>query len=57
DPDPLLPPELLPQPWAGAAARTVVAECWAALDATPLPPIRLFRWYAEAVAEITGTPA
>ncbi|MFE3799668.1 PaaX family transcriptional regulator C-terminal domain-containing protein [Nocardia tengchongensis] len=53
DPDPLLPPELLPQPWAGAAARAVVAECWAALDATPLPPIRLFRWYAEAVAEIT----
>ncbi|MFC7427181.1 PaaX family transcriptional regulator C-terminal domain-containing protein [Nocardia tengchongensis] len=57
DPDPLLPPELLPQPWAGAAARAVVAECWAALDATPLPPIRLFRWYAKAVAEITGTPA
>lgn len=54
NPDPLLPPELLPQPWIGASARAVVAECWAALDAAPLPPIRLFRWYADAVTEITA---
>ena len=27
-PDPLLPPELLPRPWAGSEARAVVAQCW-----------------------------
>ncbi|WP_154791609.1 PaaX family transcriptional regulator C-terminal domain-containing protein [Nocardia aurantiaca] len=52
-PDPLLPPELLPRPWIGVRARAAVAECWAELNAAPLPPIRLFRWYAEVVAEIT----
>lgn len=53
EPDPLLPPELLPRHWVGAAARAAVAECWAALDSAALPPIRLFRWYAEVIAEIT----
>ncbi|MET8425739.1 PaaX family transcriptional regulator C-terminal domain-containing protein [Nocardia sp. NPDC004860] len=52
--DPLLPPELLPEHWIGVTARAAVAECWAELNAAPLPPIRLFRWYAEAVAEITA---
>ncbi|MVU77747.1 transcriptional regulator [Nocardia sp. ET3-3] len=54
EPDPLLPPELLPRPWIGATARAAVAECWTELDAAALPPIRLFRWYARALAEITG---
>lgn len=31
DPDPLLPPELLPRPWPGAQARELVARCWTAL--------------------------
>ncbi|WP_051178787.1 phage repressor protein [Nocardia concava] len=53
EPDPLLPPELLPRPWIGATARAAAAECWAALNASPLPPIRLFRWYAEVIGEIT----
>ncbi|MGW4532920.1 PaaX family transcriptional regulator C-terminal domain-containing protein [Nocardia sp. NPDC004340] len=54
DPDPLLPPELLPPNWIGARARAAVADCWRELDAAPLPPIRLFGWYTEVVAEITG---
>ncbi|MER8045427.1 PaaX family transcriptional regulator C-terminal domain-containing protein [Streptomyces sp. NPDC094032] len=31
EPDPLLPPELLPHPWQGATARALAAECWHAL--------------------------
>ncbi|URN17292.1 MULTISPECIES: PaaX family transcriptional regulator C-terminal domain-containing protein [Streptomyces] len=31
EPDPLLPPELLPRPWPGAQARELVARCWTAL--------------------------
>ncbi|MEU8759238.1 PaaX family transcriptional regulator C-terminal domain-containing protein [Streptomyces sp. NPDC048659] len=31
EPDPLLPPELLPRPWPGAGARALAAECWDAL--------------------------
>ncbi|MFD9457211.1 PaaX family transcriptional regulator C-terminal domain-containing protein [Streptomyces sp. NPDC059985] len=50
-PDPLLPPELLPTPWPGAAARAAAAAAWSRLRsaATPEGP-RLFRLYAEAVA-------
>ncbi|MFF0609923.1 PaaX family transcriptional regulator C-terminal domain-containing protein [Nocardia tengchongensis] len=55
--DPLLPPELLPHPWTGVAARAAVAECWTALNAAAPSPIRLFRWYSEAVAEITARPS
>ncbi|MGW4249457.1 PaaX family transcriptional regulator C-terminal domain-containing protein [Nocardia sp. NPDC004722] len=54
EPDPLLPPELLPRHWVGATARAAVAQCWAALDSVALPPIRLFRWYADVIAEITA---
>ncbi|MEU1204505.1 PaaX family transcriptional regulator C-terminal domain-containing protein [Nocardia sp. NPDC005825] len=53
DDDPLLPPDLLPHPWPGVTARAAAAACWAALDAAPLPPIRLFRWYTDTIAEIT----
>ncbi|MFE9255257.1 PaaX family transcriptional regulator C-terminal domain-containing protein [Streptomyces sp. NPDC006879] len=31
-PDPLLPPELLPQPWPGTRARALAVRCWEALD-------------------------
>ncbi|MFI7246028.1 PaaX family transcriptional regulator C-terminal domain-containing protein [Streptomyces qinglanensis] len=53
DPDPLLPPELLPRPWPGAQAREVVARCWAALheraprDSRPA----VFRVYADITRE------
>ncbi|MBW1602273.1 transcriptional regulator [Streptomyces sp. JJ66] len=52
EPDPLLPPELLPQPWPGARARRLAADCFARLrepgaaDHTP----RLFALYADALA-------
>ncbi|MEV2278465.1 PaaX family transcriptional regulator C-terminal domain-containing protein [Nocardiopsis sp. NPDC049922] len=51
EPDPLLPPELLPRPWAGAEARRLAAACWSALaeaDAPGGPPSsgpRLFALY------------
>ncbi|MFB7469214.1 PaaX family transcriptional regulator C-terminal domain-containing protein [Streptomyces sp. NPDC056224] len=50
-PDPLLPPELLPQPWPGTAARAAAAGAWARLRAGAGPGWpRLFRLYGEAVA-------
>ncbi|RJO75655.1 transcriptional regulator [Nocardia panacis] len=49
EPDPLLPPQLLPQPWIGAAARAAVASCWAELRRVePDQSNRLFRWYSDA---------
>ena len=49
--DPLLPPELLPRPWAGRAARDVTVRCrrqaLALRQANGLPP--LFRGFDEAV--------
>ncbi|MCY9786690.1 transcriptional regulator [Nocardiopsis sp. EMB25] len=51
EPDPLLPPELLPQPWEGAESRRLAAACWSALaeadaadGASPSGP-RLFSLY------------
>ncbi|MUM15917.1 transcriptional regulator [Mycobacterium sp. CBMA271] len=53
EPDPLLPPQLLPQPWVGTAARAAVAACWAEFLKTEADqPIRLFRWYAEVINRI-----
>ncbi|CAM5245843.1 PaaX family transcriptional regulator C-terminal domain-containing protein [Streptomyces avidinii] len=50
-PDPLLPPELLPQPWPGATARAAASGAWARLEAAaPAPGPRLFRLYGEALA-------
>ncbi|WP_149182293.1 PaaX family transcriptional regulator C-terminal domain-containing protein [Streptomyces sp. TRM49041] len=57
EPDPLLPPELLPQPWAGTRARALAAQCWEALaaEADQAPGrLRLFRLYDGA---LTPTPA
>lgn len=55
EPDPLLPPELLPQPWPGTEARALVARCWALLLADPRPGApRLFDAYAEVVATVTS---
>ncbi|MFE6905411.1 PaaX family transcriptional regulator C-terminal domain-containing protein [Streptomyces erythrochromogenes] len=51
EPDPLLPPELLPRPWPGTRARALAARCWEALgeaDRDPGRP-RLFRLYDEAL--------
>ncbi|MFC8490012.1 PaaX family transcriptional regulator C-terminal domain-containing protein [Streptomyces sp. NPDC057235] len=58
-PDPLLPPELLPQPWPGSHARRLAAECWKRLgDASRTgsgPGIRLFALYADALGpEVAG---
>ncbi|MUL47451.1 transcriptional regulator [Mycobacterium sp. CBMA293] len=51
--DPLLPPELLPQPWIGATARAKVAACWAELSKSDAPQrIKLFQWYAEVIDEL-----
>lgn len=55
EPDPLLPPQLLPQPWIGTAARAAVADCWSDLLRNDQPePLNLFRWYADVIAEVTG---
>ncbi|MFI9119816.1 PaaX family transcriptional regulator C-terminal domain-containing protein [Streptomyces bikiniensis] len=34
EPDPLLPPELLPRPWPGTRARGLAADCWNRLSGT-----------------------
>lgn len=56
EPDPLLPPQLLPQPWTGTHARHLAARCWtqlleyqsvAAADNHPRP--RLFSLYADVI--------
>ncbi|GAA3491660.1 transcriptional regulator [Streptomyces cremeus] len=55
DPDPLLPPELLPAPWPGREARALVARCWEALavrtETTREDPPVLFRAYAQVARE------
>ncbi|GIG61941.1 putative repressor in the phenylacetic acid catabolism [Longispora fulva] len=47
EPDPLLPPELLPRPWPGTTARELCARGLAAIGdrADPASTIRLFRRY------------
>lgn len=58
DPDPLLPPELLPQPWPGTHARRLTAACWTALAragthaTTGAPVSRLFIQYEDLLASI-----
>ncbi|MFI6413779.1 PaaX family transcriptional regulator C-terminal domain-containing protein [Streptomyces sp. NPDC050585] len=52
-PDPLLPPELLPQPWPGTRARDLTAACLRRLrtgrPAGDAPAPRLFALYADAL--------
>ncbi|WP_435296349.1 PaaX family transcriptional regulator C-terminal domain-containing protein [Streptomyces sp. YPW6] len=51
-PDPLLPAELLPQPWPGARARALAARCWDALateEDEAADRLRLFSLYDHAV--------
>ncbi|MER6387633.1 PaaX family transcriptional regulator C-terminal domain-containing protein [Streptomyces sp. NPDC001523] len=56
-PDPLLPPELLPRPWPGAAARAAAARAWDRLHAaTTSPGPRLFRLYAQALGSESDDP-
>ncbi|MER6916529.1 PaaX family transcriptional regulator C-terminal domain-containing protein [Streptomyces sp. NPDC000594] len=53
EPDPLLPPELLPGPWAGERARTLADRCWNRLAGAPGAGSRprLFRLYEDSVPE------
>ena len=54
-PDPLLPPDLLPQPWAGTTARALLAECWAHLERTGDPDDEhpaVFRTYRSLLHEV-----
>lgn len=52
-PDPLLPPQLLPQPWPGTQARELIAQCWAALHERGHGEGRpaLFRLYTDITRE------
>ncbi|MET8747081.1 PaaX family transcriptional regulator C-terminal domain-containing protein [Streptomyces sp. NPDC004728] len=51
EPDPLLPPELLPQPWPGTQARELVAQCWSLLDkyTEGSERVSLFQLYRDAI--------
>ncbi|MFI6104704.1 PaaX family transcriptional regulator C-terminal domain-containing protein [Streptomyces sp. NPDC051310] len=59
EPDPLLPPELLPRPWPGARARRLAAACWTRLREAgrhdlEAPDLRLFRLYEDAFPPTDG---
>lgn len=50
EPDPLLPAELLPQPWVGTTARRVFAEIWTQLRAAADPDApQLFTFFSEVL--------
>ncbi len=54
-PDPLLPLDLLPQPWAGTAARALLADSWAHLERTRDPDDKqpaVFRIYWKLLHEL-----
>jgi phenylacetic acid degradation operon negative regulatory protein len=48
-PDPLLPPQLLPDPWPGTTGRTLAAQCWARLAVNDDQQHRLFTHYDQAI--------
>ncbi|MFE0470080.1 PaaX family transcriptional regulator C-terminal domain-containing protein [Streptomyces sp. NPDC058947] len=57
EPDPLLPPELLPQPWPGTRARSLTADCWQRLRRSPTDrpeALRLFRLYGDTLGDPGG---
>ncbi|MBS4100562.1 PaaX family transcriptional regulator C-terminal domain-containing protein [Tsukamurella paurometabola] len=46
EPDPLLPPQLLPPDWIGVHARALAARAWSALaEREAASPLRLLRWF------------
>jgi phenylacetic acid degradation operon negative regulatory protein len=49
-PDPLLPPQLLPDPWPGAEGRRLAARCWARLAAQDGHQHRVFTQFDDAIA-------
>jgi phenylacetic acid degradation operon negative regulatory protein len=51
-PDPLLPPELLPDPWPGAEGRALAARSWARLAALDDGQHRIFTHYDEAIPDL-----
>jgi phenylacetic acid degradation operon negative regulatory protein len=53
EPDPLLPPQLLPRPWPGTQTRELIARCWAALHERDSGEARptLFRLYSDITRE------
>ncbi|MFJ6937588.1 PaaX family transcriptional regulator C-terminal domain-containing protein [Streptomyces sp. NPDC101132] len=53
EPDPLLPPELLPSHWPGARARALTARAWELLAAGGGEEPRLFGLYADALRGAT----
>ncbi len=56
EPDPLLPPELLPQPWPGTQARKLIAQSWALLGEQRQPHgvgIQLFGLYDSVIPHHT----
>ncbi|MFJ7199732.1 MULTISPECIES: PaaX family transcriptional regulator C-terminal domain-containing protein [unclassified Streptomyces] len=65
EPDPLLPPELLPYPWPGSRARELAATCWSLLAAPdpqkskpgrePGSLPRLFSLYGDVMRPPTDT--
>jgi phenylacetic acid degradation operon negative regulatory protein len=48
-PDPLLPPQLLPDPWPGTKGRTLAAHCWTRLMAEAGNEHQIFTHYDEAI--------
>lgn len=59
EPDPLLPPQLLPRPWPGSEARALVARCWSLLNENAgqdSESTRLFRIYGD-LARTAAAPA
>lgn len=59
EPDPLLPPEPLPQPWPGTRARALAAQCWDALavgDDEGPGRLRLFRLYSGTATAAAPAP-
>lgn len=59
-PDPLLPLELLPQPWPGTRARALALRCWEALaagDDKDPGRLRLFRLYDHLMTTPRPGPA
>ncbi|MFE5666875.1 PaaX family transcriptional regulator C-terminal domain-containing protein [Streptomyces niveus] len=60
EPDPLLPPELLPQPWPGTHARELFARCWSLLDASEESDsegagVRLFELFGDVVRQVAAS--